>query len=176
VATVYGYVLNLSSNDGQMFAQNPREFEETYSAVWNDRAGLGAPHQRRQFKSSNNPTVSIDLTFNRKVIADMSRKLGTYDEAKLRLVMTRAKAFFQSLTVPRKHQGSVLVQSPPAVLLVWPKVLKVRANLDRATFRNAEFAADGSLVDFVASLSFTEQRTRDLFSDDVLRLGSMRGV
>jgi hypothetical protein len=175
VAKVYGYLLDLVTNEGQMFAQNPEEFEETYSAVWNDRAGLGAPHHRRQFKATNNVGVTIELKFNRKIIADLSRKLGSYDEAKLRLVMKRAKAFFQSLTVPYKHQGSALVQAPPPVLFVWPNTLKVRANLDRAGIRNTEFASDASLVEFVASLEFTEQRTRDLFSDDIRRLGSERG-
>ena len=175
MAKVRGFILDLSNNEGQAFAQNPEQFEETYSAVREARAALAGTHQRRQFKHTANPTVSIDLLFNRKLLADLARSIGNYDEAWLTRILPRAKAFFASLASPRQHRGTVLLQSPPPVLLVWPKVLRIRAELDECVIRNREFAEDASLVEFVAAMKFTEQRTKELFSADIRRLGSLRG-
>jgi len=172
---VRGYITDLTTNEGLTFALNPQQFEERYEAGWTERAHLAGSYRRLQFGSTANPRITIELVFNRAIMAVQSRTFGAYDETDLRRRMERAKNFLMSLTYPRQHQGSVLAQSPPPVLVVWPEVMSIRCVTMSCGIRNDEFDKDGQLVQFTANVEFQEQRVYPIYSDRIRRVGSMRG-
>jgi hypothetical protein len=172
---IRGYILDLETNDGFMFLLNPQQFEESYTANWTDKPPLSGSFHRMQFKSTANPRISIEVMRDRELIAHYARRLGTYDETQIKRAMDYGKSFLQSCLYPRRHQGSILMQSPPALLCVWPNVLSMRAVLQSCTITNEEFDVNGYLVKFTARLELTEQRLEPIYSADIRRLGSMRG-
>lgn len=176
-ARVRGMVLDTTNNESQIFLQNPERFEETYAAIYEERAALSAPHHRRQFKATELVPITMELIYNRKILSMAARKAGNknFTLNDLDRAMLRAKAFFASLASPVRHPGTVLLQSPPTVLLIWPHVMRLRAKMDRARISNQEFSIDGHLTEFVADLEFKEIRERDYYSVDIRKLGSMRG-
>ena len=172
---VRGYILDLETNQGFTFLLNPESFEEQYAANWADKPSLAASYHRLQFRSTNNPRINIEVVRDRQLIAHYARQLGKYDENLIKRAMDYGKAFLQSCVYPRRHQGSILTQSPPALLCVWPKVLSIRAVMMGCNIVNDEFAKDGTLTKFTARIELVEQRLEPIYSADVRRLGSMRG-
>lgn len=175
MAKVRGYITDLTTNEGLTFALNPQQFEERYEAGWTERAHLAGSYRRLQFNSTANPRIAIELVFNRALLAIESRVFNTYDETDLRRRIERAKNFLESLCYPRQHQGSVLAQSPPPVLVVWPEVMAIRCVTMSCGIRNDEFDERGELVQFTATMEFQEQRVYPIYSDRVRKVGSMRG-
>ena len=176
-ARVRGMVLDVTTNESQIFLQNPEQFEETYAAVYEERAALSAPHHRRQFRATELVPVTMEAIFSRKILSMAALQAGnkSFTLADLDRAILRAKAFFASLASPRRHPGTVLLQSPPTVIVIWPHVMRIRAKMDRARITNREFATSGHLVEFAVELEFKEVRVRDLYSSDIRKLGSMRG-
>lgn len=175
-ARVRGMVLDVTTNESQIFLQNPEQYDEVYSAIYEDRAALAAPHHRRQFRATELVPITMELVYSTKIAVMAATQAGMYPSAgEVYGAINRAKAFFESLASPRRHPGTVLLQSPPTVMVIWPHVLRVRAKMDRATIMNREFARTGHLVEFMVSLEFREIRDRDLYSSDIRKLGSMRG-
>ena len=80
-----------------------------------------------------------------------------------------------SLVYPRMHRGSVLMRSPPQVLLVWPKVLSLRAGVKDVKFKHEEFDKTGAIVQFTVSISFFEIILIPRYADEIREIGSMRG-
>jgi hypothetical protein len=66
------------------------------------------------------------------------------------------RAFLTALTKPSSPESLGPVRAPPHALVVWPGVLVLEGVVLGVAFRYRQFAADGSVLVYVAEVTFEE--------------------
>jgi hypothetical protein len=126
---------------------NPTQLSEKVQVNWNRVTVPGLSHQLLQFQSTGNRQLSgvefyLDRFFS-------SEQIATPDILEFR-------AFLRALTVPPKGTEGVPATAPPRTLFIWPNVLTIETVLTDLEFQYKQFAADGKVQVYTATVTFEE--------------------
>jgi hypothetical protein len=155
-------LINVASGESIACLFNPTQLTEKVGVNWNRVAVPGLSHQLLQYQSTGNrqlPSVEFYLDrFFASEQADAPDILGF-------------RSFLRALTVPPAGVEGVPALAPPRVLVIWPSVLTIEAVVTEVEFGYRQFAADGSVLVYTATVTFeeildarvtSEQRREDL--------------
>ena len=141
---------------------NPTQLAERVQVHYNRLAVPGLSHQVLQYQGTGNRELSevefyLDRTF-------ASEQPGDVD------ILT-FRAFLRALTVPPEATEGVAATAPPRALFVWPGVLTVEAVLTGVAFQYRQFASDGSVMVYAATVGFEEILDVRITSEDLREEG-----
>lgn len=126
---------------------NPTQFSEKVQVNWNRVTVPGLSHQLLQFQSTGNRQLS-------GVEFYLDRFFATEQVANPDILAFRG--FLRALTVPPKGTEGVPATAPPRTLFIWPNVLTMETVLTDLEFQYKQFAADGTVMVYTATVTFEE--------------------
>lgn len=126
---------------------NPTQLSEKVQVNWNRVAVLGLSHQPLQFQSTGNRQLSSVEFYLDKFFA--TEQPGNVD-------ILNFRGFLRALTVPPAGTEGVPATAPPRTLFIWPNVLTIETVLTDLEFQYKQFATDGSVLVYTATVSFEE--------------------
>ena len=151
------------------FPMNPTELEESIDVNWVEQRVVGHSHPILQYTGTgphNLPGVKFYVSAH-ALSQERNKNLDGDD-------VLEFKRFLQSLTVPRGNAGDIVGGSPPRVLFIWPNVVSLVCVVRNVRFRHLRFARDGSVLVYVATVTFSEIRDARMTSEEVFFEGSRR--
>jgi Contractile injection system tube protein len=133
---------------------NPTELELSVKAVYQQHIVPGMSHTVKQFSHTENMTFGLDLFFR---VHDPLEPWGNMPRFSVE-ERAEVEAFFLSLVVPRGE--TVIAQnSPPPVMVVWPKFLTFECAVNEVKLKYSQFNRFGDPIEMTASLQLEEVRS-----------------
>lgn len=152
------WVANIDTAAAVEAQYNPIEWKVALEAKYVDHEVIGNTYQPRNYTGTKNDTIGpLELLFAAETKAEKAD-------------LDHASRFMQSLV--RKWRGQL---RPPRALFVWPGEASLVVTLDKLALHAKRFNKALGIVELVMSLEFTEARDEQLFGDDVLAKGLLRG-
>jgi len=134
------HLANTRSGESIECLFNPTHLTEKIAVAWNRLVVPGLGHHVLQFQSTANRELSsVDLYLDRFAAAARGDDI------------LRFRDFIRALTVPDVATGA-----PPRTLFIWPGTLTLTCVVASAELSYRQFAADGSVQVYTATLSFEE--------------------
>jgi len=150
-------LVNVWSGESIECLLNPTELVEKLQINWNRLVVPGLSHQPLQFQSTGNRQLSgVEFYLDRFFASEQP---GAPEILEFR-------RFLMALTVPPEALESVVSAAPPRVLVVWPRVLTIECVLGSVEFHYRQFATDGQVLVYTASVSFEEILDVRITSED----------
>jgi hypothetical protein len=126
---------------------NPTQLSEKLQVNWNRLVVPGLSHQVLQFQSTSNPQLSgVEFTLDRFFAAEQPGDVDILD----------FRAFLRALTVPPARTQGVVATAPPRMLFLWPQVVTLECVVTGVEFQYKQFAIDGSVLVYTASVSLEQ--------------------
>lgn len=126
---------------------NPATLSEKVTVNWNRVTVPGLSHQLLQFQSTGNRQLSgVEFYVDRFFAKEQSEDADIID----------FRNFLHALTVPPKGAEGVPATAPPRTLVVWPGLLSIETVLTDLELQYKQFAVDGSLLVYSATVTFEE--------------------
>lgn len=155
------HLVNLATSEDLEVFFNPEQLEEQLGV---DYARLGVPglsHKPLQYSSTGNHGVNLDLYARAHTEQD-------------RVLIEDFRRFLLSLCYPVGDAGSIDDGAPPRVLFVWPLVFNFTCVITNLRIVSSQFAKEGRISRYMATVSIEEIRDFRLTSEDVRRHGTRR--
>jgi hypothetical protein len=126
---------------------NPTQISEKVQVNWNRVSVPGLSHQLLQFQSTGNRQLSgVEFYLDKFFAAEQP---GNVD-------ILNFRGFLRALTAPPAGTEGVPATAPPRTLFIWPNVLTIETVLTDLEFQYKQFAVDGSVLVYTATVSFEE--------------------
>lgn len=157
-------IASLQTGESMTVFFNPAELKKGFSVKWNRLEVPGLPHEPLQYKGTSNLKIPLTLVAH------------AFDgRPNARVELEDFERFLMSLGYPADGASSVATGAPPTCLVIWPRVLSMRAKLvDDVSMSHVQFAPEGGALRLAASVTFEEHRTNRLTSEDVRLYGTRR--
>ena len=152
---------NLRSGRAIQVQYVPTELKETFGAAYAKLAVPGLSHEILQF--SNGQNFSFQASFAMSGLVDAE------------VPLMEQRKFLMSLVTPSRGAGGVKQGDPPNVLVDWPELYLLSCKLVKCDGVMSLFADTGKPTQYIAACSFEECRLERLYSEDVVRNGTLRG-
>ncbi len=153
---------NVASGESLVCMFNPTSFTEKVQVNWNRVSVPGLSHQLLQFLSTGNRQLpGVEFYVDRF----FARAEGDSSD------ILEFRGFLRALTVPPKAAVGVATTAPPRLLFIWPQVITIETVVTDLELAYRQFAADGSVLVYAATVTFeevldarvtSEQRREDL--------------
>jgi hypothetical protein len=157
------HIIDLSTGEDLEVFFNPEQIQEQIEVAYNRLTVPGMSHQPLQYSHTGNHGVNVDLY-----------AVGQNDAQNI--LIEDFRRFLMSLCYPKGDAGTIDDGAPPRVLFVWPLVWTWTAVVTGLKITSSQFAQNGRISRYIASLSFEEIRDVRLTSDDVRRHGTRRSA
>ncbi len=142
---------------------NPTEFEENVKPEYAKIKTLGNSHEIHQYQGTTSHGFSFDMSFS------------AFDDQGARLDdVAFARKFLLSLCYSSRSAKTISQGTPPRVLFVWPSVVSISSLIQSVRIKNTDFAKNGRITRFTATVSLDEVRDERLYAEDVLANGTLR--
>jgi len=164
------YMTNLVDGSNIVAQFNPTEFSEAISVNYARQAIPGLSHQPLQYIHTSNETFNLALFFNAN--DEVEPRQNTFAQIEKNLT---SRAFLLSVCYPRRGNLGVVGGGPPRLLFVWPTFIALTCVITGLQFRYSRFNANGTPLEFTATIALEEIRDVRLLSEDVFALGTQRG-
>ncbi len=148
---------NLDTNGYLMAQYNPTKISSEIEVVWQKLTVPGLSHQPQQYVHTGNMQLKFDFGFD-------SESNEEYDQV-------RARRFLEALCFPVRSATSVANSAPPGILLGWPNLYRITANMHKLSIEDKLFGPTMQPTWFVATLTIEQALIERLYSDDVERMG-----
>ncbi len=126
---------------------NPAQLSEKVQVNWSRLTVPGLSHQPLQYQSTGNRQLSsVEFYLDKFYASELPGDVDILD----------FRGFLRALTVPPKAMEGVPATCPPRTLVVWPGVLTIETVLTDLEFQYKQFALDGSVLVYTATVSFEE--------------------
>jgi hypothetical protein len=137
----------VSSGEAMPCLFNPTELTEKLQVNWSRLVVPGLDHHVLQYQSTGNRQLEgVEFYVDRFFASEQPESPD----------ILAFRTFLTSLTKPAPDDGPSAMGAPPRVLVVWPGVLVLEGVVLGVTFRYRQFAADGSVLIYVAEVTFEE--------------------
>ncbi len=146
---------------------NPNGLRERYQMRYDDLAPLGSDHEIGQYRNTASANIPIQLAFDRAIIA---KRLNQNEPD-----IDSWRNFLYQFTAPLVEDDEFTTGGPPQMLLIWPNVLTIRAQVRSLEFDYQRFSIDDlRLLTYTASLELKEARTGLWSSEQMRTAGGVR--
>ncbi len=140
-------LVNVTTGESLSCLLNPTQLSERVQVNWNRLAVSGLSHQVLQYQSTGNRQLAgVEFYVDRFVARREDERAEIVD----------FRNFLRALTVPPKAPPGVPSLAPPRTLVVWPEVLTIETVLTDLEFQYRQFAANGKLLVYTATVTFEE--------------------
>ena len=153
---------NLRSGRSIQVQYVPTELKETFGASYAKLAVPGLSHELLQFSNGQNFAFQASFAMSGLVDAEVP--------------LMEQRRFLMSLVTPSRSAGSVKNGDPPDVLVDWPGLYLLTCKLIKCDGSMTLFAPTGEPTQYTAACSFEEARIERLYSEDVVRNGTLRSA
>lgn len=139
---------------------NPTELDEELQALYNRLQVLGLSHQPMQYQGTSNHTFSFELAF---------RAIDNQGHSLLADVMARRNYLLSLMYPTRTGNGA-----PPRALFIWPGLAALTCKV--TTFKTKHTFFNKKAYPVYGAIQITIEEIRDvrLYSEDVLKTGTIR--
>jgi len=174
---VRGFLQNLDSGDAIACLLNPEALSVALTVNYAAKATQGGDFWRLQYQNTTNPSIEFTLTFDRRIFMRRFMPGGGWDQNLSTLVekFEGMRRFLMALCYPIGKATDPIRRAPPAVLLVWPSYLAIKAVVKSLKLKDTVWDRFLYPVVFSADLSFEEIRRYRLSSAEVAKGGMFRG-
>lgn len=155
------HLVDLSTGEDLEVFFNPEQIVEEIQVAYARLTVPGMSHQPLQYTNTGNQAVTLDLY-----------AVGNTEGQ--RVLIEDFRRFLQSLCYPKGDAGTIDDGAPPRVLFVWPNVWSWTCVITGLRITSTQFALNGRISRYVASVTLEEIRDVRLTSDDVRRHGTRR--
>lgn len=126
---------------------NPSSLSEKVQVNWNRVGVPGLSHQLLQFASTGNRQLpGVEFYVDRF----FARAQGDTSD------ILDFRGFLRALTVPPKSAAGVASMAPPRLLFIWPQVITIETVVTDLEFAYKQFAGDGAVLAYSATVTFEE--------------------
>ena len=139
---------------------NPTELDENLEALYNRLQVIGQSHQPMQYLGTGNHQFSFELAF---------RAIDNQGHSLLDQVMARRNYILSLMYATRTGNGS-----PPRVLFVWPGLAALTCKVTTFKGKHTFFNKKAYPVYGAYQIGVEEIRDVRLYSEDVLKTGTIR--
>jgi hypothetical protein len=159
-----GRLINLQTNEEQVFQFNPTRFVETIAPRYTRISPPGLGHDRLAYENTSSNSIPLDL-FMDQLGQDLESGTGG---SRPFIPLTRKK-FLQALLYPVTRSTP-----PPQLLFIWPRMISIVGRIvGPAQFQHQEFASTtGATTRLVVKINIEEDREIGLLMEEVRRQGS----
>ena len=119
--------------------------------------------QRELLQFANGQNFSFQASFAMSALVDAE------------VPLMEQRNFLMSLVTPSRSAGSVKNGDPPDVMVDWPELYLLTCKLVKCDAQMTLFSSTGAPTQYLAACSFEEARVTRLYSEDVVRTGTLRG-
>jgi hypothetical protein len=141
------FLANVESGESIECLFNPTELSEKVQVNWNRVGVPGLSHQLLQYQSTGNRQLAgVEFYLDKFFAEEQPRDVDILE----------FRGFLRALTVPPASADGVIGTAPPRVLFIWPEVVTIETILTELEFRYRQFASDGSLLVYTATVTFEE--------------------
>jgi hypothetical protein len=131
---------------------NPATLKERYQINFDDLAPLGLDHEIGQYRNTASANIPIELAFDQVIVS----KRWSQDNPQIE----DWRGFLLQFTAAMEESSEFIGGAPPQMLLVWPNVLTIRAQVRSLEFSYQRFRADDlSCMTWTATMELKEVRT-----------------
>lgn len=161
---------NLETLAGIAFPLTPHVISPSVTVNYTDQGGIGASSVDQVYSNTSAEEVPVEFPYYRVGLANS----GGMSVAAATEAMRRHLAFVRSLTVPGTRPDGLSKGAPPLCLLTIPGILvwKCRVRAVKSDMRRGE---DKELLELKMTITFREEWTDALSSEDILEMGYERG-
>jgi len=140
-------IVNVTSGESIECLFNPTQLTERVDVRWNRLTVPGLSHQVLQYQSTSNRSLNgVEFYVDRFFAEEQPSQPD----------ILNFQSFLRALTVPPAKTVSVLRTAPPRALIIWPNVLTIETILTQVEFQYKQFALDGSVLVYTATVTFEE--------------------
>ena len=140
---------------------NPEQIEHVIKVLWAEPKIPGLSHQPHYYLGTENRTMRFDLKWD--ALAMVTTMKGLPDAISRVLF---ARAWLDAITVPLEDGKDRKDAKPPRVLMFWPNYMSLTCHIHSVAFRDKEFAPDGHILAFDATVECKEVRDKRIFFKD----------
>ncbi len=170
---VRGYLQNLATNQTNEFLFNPAELEESYKPNYVRRGSVGLSHQRLHYVGNENTKIPLTLVFDQLVFSER-RGVGGRPTSTSRNDVEFWRRSLLALVYPRRAR-LLSNAAPPAALFYWPRMINMRVRVMSLVFRHIQFETGLPKPRImIAQIELEEEPLERIFSEDMLRKGTIR--
>lgn len=176
-SVVHGLIQNLATGGAMECLLNPEQITTAVGVNYQSRATIGGDFARLQYMNTGNTSVEFTLQFDRRIFMRKMQPGGGWDANREKIIAAfeELRRFLLALCYPVGSATDPIRKAPPAVLLVWPYYLAIKAVVRSLRFRDTQWDVELSPVVFTAEIQFEELRTYRLTSAEVYKNGMVRG-
>lgn len=161
---------NAETMDYIAFPLTPHIIAPSVAVNYNDVGGIGASSMNQIYNNTGSEEVTIEFPYYRVGLANS----GGLSVEKITDTMNYHLAFVRSLTIPGTRPDGLSRGAPDLCLLTIPGILtwKCRVRSLQPTMRRG---VDLKLLELKLAITFKEEWTDPLSSEDILEKGYQRG-
>lgn len=155
------HLVDLRTGEDRTAFFNPSQLEEQVSVNYARQTIPGLSHQPLQYVNTNNHGIELDLYAAGHSVTE-------------RQLMDDWRRFLLSLCYASESADSIQNGAPPSVLFIWPRVFSMRIRIMSVRIVHKDFVIGGETRRWAAAISFEEDRSARITSEEVRRLGTRR--
>ncbi|MDD5542881.1 MAG: hypothetical protein PHX83_06870 [Acidobacteriia bacterium] len=163
-------LMNLETMESISFPLTPHVISTSVNVNYNDVGGVGASSVDQVYANTSAEETTIEFPYYRVGLANS----GGLSVETATAAMEYHRSFVRSLTLPGTRSDGLSKGAPPLCLLTIPGHLtwKCRVRSPRTDTRKGD---DGKLLELKMTITFKEEWTEALSSEDILEKGYSRG-
>jgi len=163
-------LVNLETMDSISFQLTPHVISPSVSVNYNDQGGIGASSVNQVYSNTSAEEITVEFPYYRVGLANAG---GMSVEAAT-AAMDRHRDFVRSLTLPGTRSDGLSKGAPPLCLLTIPGHLVWKCRV-RSFKYDRRIGQDGKAMELKLNITFREEWTTALSSEDILEKGYNRG-
>lgn len=163
-------IADVDDGTGIILMFEPEVIKGRARAVYGGDPEIGAPFVEPIFSYTENEKFSLDIIYNRIILAHGGPSLKTDDDASA--AIERSRNWIRSKLQPRRVPPGVVGGNPPLLAVMVPGVMACYCRLDdiewEVTRRDRK---TGRIMDMTARCNFTEDPSYRWAAEDLIEVG-----